>query len=442
MSATDENGLPLNPGAPTPRQQQEAAQGALLQTGGVVPQPQQVQIPNQNVFSNGGGVIGRFDQPVSPQQPYMGDMADKTKQPETSFENILPIPQPQTGFEKIPSTILPDGSERYDDISKALAGYQNQPQQPQFNKDDSQRDGGFFSWLRSLVPKSRPGRRDGESDDDYDRRMTDNRERLLALGDAMRHIGNIVNTSNGAPAQQFNDPFTAEETRYQQRKADREKKAALETENARNSSEMSLKEKAAEADRQYKMFLMGMKNEAAGLNRDKFEYQKVKDANELDFKQAKEESDAKYKKDKLNETVRHNKANEIIAQNRVAVAQYNATHKSSKGSGGSSNSKYPVLYDENGNPVYSYNKAGWEYNSARYAGVQDDKTSTSTKTKQTPIGKQTSTTVTKRGSSAASQLGARDRNKTKQAPSKKPSGKTSGKGGSKPSYTHTKALGW
>lgn len=430
MSATDENGLPLNPGAPTPRQQQEAAQGALLQTGGVVPQPQQVQIPNQNVFSNGGGVIGRFEQPVSPQQPYMGDMADKTKQPETSFENIPPIPQPQTGFEKIPSTILPDGSERYDDISKALAGYQNQPQ---FNKDDSQRDGGFFSWLRGLIPKSRPGRRDGESDDDYDRRMTDNRERLLALGDAMRHIGNIVNTSKGAPAQQFNDPFTAEETRYQQRKADRDKKAALETENARNASEMSLKEKAAEADRQYKMFLMGMKNEAAGLNRDKFDYQKVKDANEFGFKQTKEANDGKYKTDKLNETIRHNKANEIIAQNRVIIAQYNATHKSSNGSG-----KYPVLYDENGNIVYSYNKTSWEYNSSRYAGVQDDKTSTSTTTKNTPIGKQTTTTVTKIGPSAASQLGARDRNKTKQAPSKKPSGKTSGKGG----YTHTKALGW
>lgn len=428
LPATDENGLPLNPGAPTPRQQQEAAQGALLQTGGVVPQPQQPQVLNQNVFSNGGGVIGRFDQPVNT-QPYKGDVADKTKQPETNFENIPRIPQPQTGFEKIPSTILPDGSERYDDISKALAGYQNQPQ---FNKDDSQMDGGFFSWLRGLVPKSRPGRRDGESDDDYDRRMTDNRERLLALGDAMRHIGNIVNTSNGAPVQQFNDPFAVEETRYQQRKADRERKAALETENARNASEMSLKEKAAEADRQYKMFLMGMKNEAAGLNRDKFDYQKVKDANELDFKQAKEKSDAKYKTDKLNETKRHNKANEIIAQNRVTIAQYNATHKSSKGSGGSSNSKYPVLKDENGNPVYSYNKASWEYNSARYAGVQDDKTSTSTSTKQTPIGKQTTTTVTKRGSSAASQLGARDRNKTKQAPAK-------GKG--KKSYTNTKKLG-
>lgn len=47
-------------------------------------------------------------------------------------------------------------------------------------------------------------------------RASRSRQRILALGDALRHIGNIYNTTQGAPAQQFNDPVTAERTRYQQ----------------------------------------------------------------------------------------------------------------------------------------------------------------------------------------------------------------------------------
>ena len=49
-------------------------------------------------------------------------------------------------------------------------------------------------------------------------RASRSRQRILALGDALRHIGNIYNTTQGAPAQQFNDPVTAERTRYQQDK--------------------------------------------------------------------------------------------------------------------------------------------------------------------------------------------------------------------------------
>jgi hypothetical protein len=44
-------------------------------------------------------------------------------------------------------------------------------------------------------------------------------QRILAIGDALRHIGNIYNTVNYAPSQQFTNPVVEEEQRYQKGKA-------------------------------------------------------------------------------------------------------------------------------------------------------------------------------------------------------------------------------
>lgn len=48
-------------------------------------------------------------------------------------------------------------------------------------------------------------------------------QRILALGDALRHIGNIYHTVNYAPSQQFNNPVQEERQRYLQGKALRDK---------------------------------------------------------------------------------------------------------------------------------------------------------------------------------------------------------------------------
>ena len=362
-----------NPFGVAPLVQQMAQQNVTMQNGGVAPiQPQQ---PQTNFFANGGGV-----------------------------------------------------SDRYDALSEALSGYKhdfNQPQ-PEFKKDDSKRDGGFFSWLRGLAPKLRPGIREGETEEDYDRRMTTNRERLLALGDAMRHIGNIVNTGKGAPSQQFNDPISQEEGRYQQRKADRQRKAALDAENARKTAEMGLKEKAYEADRQYKLFLMGMKNDAAGLNRDKFEYRQGKDARDFEEKK------------------RHNLVSEGQGAQRIGISQYNATHKGSGKSGksGSGSSAKYWFEDKNGKMRYQPNKTMWEQEYYReYGKLPNEGTSTSTSTKTTDYktGKETTTTTRTKGNSVTAQAAQAQnaaraaRQKPKPSPAKKPSGNKR--------YTNTRKLG-
>lgn len=47
-------------------------------------------------------------------------------------------------------------------------------------------------------------------------------QRILAVGDALRHIGNIYHSVNGGPAQQFNNPVQEESQRYQQARAIRD----------------------------------------------------------------------------------------------------------------------------------------------------------------------------------------------------------------------------
>ena len=412
-----------NPFGVAPLVQQMAQQNVTMQNGGVAPiQPQQ---PQTNFFANGGGVSSRFESSAAqqPQQqvgtpPYDAQTGLETHQPQTNFENM---PKPSTGWN-------PDGSARYDALSEALSGYKhdfNQPQ-PEFKKDDSKRDGGFFSWLRGLAPKLRPGIREGETEEDYDRRMTTNRERLLALGDAMRHIGNIVNTGKGAPSQQFNDPISKEEEKYQKRKAERQLKAALDAENARKAAVLGLKEKAAEADRQYKLFLMGMKNDAAGLNRDKFEYRQGKDARDFEEKK------------------RHNLVSEGQGAQRIGISQYNATHKGSGKSGksGSGSSAKYWFEDKNGKMHYQPNKTMWEQEYYReYGKLPNEGTSTSTSTKTTDYktGKETTTTTRTKGNSVTAQAAQAQnaaraaRQKPKPSQAKKPSGNKR--------YTNTRKLG-
>ena len=441
-----------NPLGVAPLVQQAAQQQFALKNGGMLP-------PNTAPLGSSGNMVrGRFEtiqtgeapqtnfenmekpnefqpqnekmeinQPIP--QPYDAHTAEKTPQPQTNFENM---PKPSTGWN-------PDGSARYDALSEALSGYKhdfNQPQ-PEFKKDDSKRDGGFFSWLRGLAPKLRPGIREGETEEDYDRRMTTNRERLLALGDAMRHIGNIVNTGKGAPSQQFNDPISQEEGRYQQRKAERQRKDALDAENARKAAEMGLKEKAYEADRQYKLFLMGMKNDAAGLNRDKFEYKKRKDDRDFEYRQGKDARDFEEKK-------RHNLVSEGQGAQRIGISQYNATHKGSSKSGksGSGSSAKYWFEDKNGKMHYQPNKTMWEQEYYReYGKLPNEGTSTSTSTKTTDYktGKETTTTTRTKGNSVTAQAAQAQnaaraaRQKPKPSPAKKPSGNKR--------YTNTRKLG-
>ena len=388
----------------------------------VAPQPM-----NMNVFRQNGGVTGKLEAPAvqtqqaqtaasSVQTPYLGDAAEKTQQPPTGWKA--------------------DGTPSYDALSSALSGYQTaqSKQVPEFQADPSQRDGGFFGWLGKLIPKSRPGMREGETPDEYDRRITTNRERIAAFADAIRHMGNIVNTSKGAPLQVFNDPTTMMEQGYQTRKAQRQKQAAIDADAAYKQANLDLKSAAARADQAYKLYLAGLRGDNAQLAKDKFEYRKGKDAATAQYKQEKDQRDFEYKQQR-------DKAKDEQTNRRLSISQYNATHKGSgrgrSGGGGGSGGKY-WFEDKNGKMRYQPNKTMWEQEYYREYGKLpqgETSTSTSTKTINPKTGAEVTTTTRRKGASVTSQAAA-SQNAARNARNRpKPTGK------SKNGYKNTKKLG-
>lgn len=400
----------------------------------VAPQPM-----NMNVFQQNGGVSGKLEAPAvqtqqaqtsasSVQTPYLGDAAEKTQQPQTSFEGMQ---QPPTGWKA-------DGTPSYDALSSALSGYQTaqSKQVPEFQADPSQRDGGFFGWLGKLIPKSRPGMREGETPDEYDRRITTNRERIAAFADAIRHMGNIVNTSKGAPLQVFNDPTAMMEQGYQTRKAQRQKQDAIDADAAYKQANLDLKSAAARADQAYKLYLAGLRGDNAQLAKDKFEYRKGKDAATAQYKQEKDQRDFEYKQGR-------DKEKDEQARQRLAIQQYNATHKGRGGggrsgkSGSGSGAKY-WFEDKNGKMRYQPNKTMWEQEYYREYGKLpqgETSTSTSTKTINPKTGAEVTTTTRRKGASVTSQAAASQNAASNARNRPKPTGK------SKNGYKNTKKLG-
>ena len=388
----------------------------------VAPQP-----ASMNFFQPNGGAVGKYEapsvlpKPAQPVQPVQtgGDHV-------TDFTNM---PQQPTGWNA-------DGTPSYDSLSSALSGAAASQKQeaPAFQSDPSKKDGGFFGWLGSLIPKKRPGMREGETPDEYDRRRTRNMEMMTTLADAIRHIGNIVNTSKGAPLQQFNDPTAMMEQGYQNRKAQRQKQAALDADAAYKQANLSLKERAAEAQNAYRELLLGMRNQNNQLARDKFYYRQGKDAAAAQYKQQKDQRDFEYKQQR-------DKAKDEQTNRRLSISQYNATHKGSgrgrSGGGGGSGGKY-WFEDKNGKMRYQPNKTMWEQEYYREYGKLpqgETSTSTSTKTINPKTGAEVTTTTRRKGASVTSQAAA-SQNAARNARNRpKPAGK------SKNGYKNTKKLG-
>lgn len=381
----------------------------------VAPQPM-----NMNVFQQNGGATGKFEAPAVMPQP---DLTPDT-----------PAPAPEYGTDGVQFT-NPAQTQQNDlsSLSSALTGAGVSRQVPEFEADPKQRDGGFFSWLGKIMPKSRPGMREGETPDEYDRRITTNRERIAAFADAIRHMGNIVNTSKGAPLQVFNDPTAMLEQGYQNRKAQRQKQDAIDADAAYKQANLDLKSAAARADQAYKLYLAGLRGDNAQLAKDKFEYRKGKDAATAQYKQEKDQRDFEYRQGR-------DRAKDEQTNRRLNISQYNATHKGSgrgrSGGGGGSSAKY-VTWDAEGKPHYASNKTMYEANEAYYNGNTSGNSSTSSsKEVFNRDGSTTRTTNRQSGSSVAQRAGAQRRQREE---ARKRASKPAGK--SHNGYKNTKKLG-
>ena len=295
----------------------------------VAPQP-----ASMNFFQPNGGAVGKYEAPAVQPQPAQPVQPVQTGEaPVTDFTNM---PQQPTGWNA-------DGTPSYDSLSSALSGAAASQKQeaPAFQSDPSKKDGGFFGWLGSLIPKKRPGMREGETPDEYDRRRTRNMEMMATLADAIRHMGNIVNTSKGAPLQKFNDPTAMMEQGYQNRKAQRQKQAALDADAAYKQANLSLKERAAEAQRAYQQATLGYKQKAEERAAKNDEFNRNFKTAGLQRQLDNDKFNQAYKTASLEESVRSHKASEglraqsnAISSARLSLASAKFAYKQAQDSNG------------------------------------------------------------------------------------------------------------
>lgn len=277
-----------------------------------------------------------------------------------------------------------------------------------FRGDPGKRDGGFFGWLGGLLPKVRDGQREGESDDEYDRRMTRNREKYMLLADALRHIGNIVNTSGYAPSQQLNDPVGMLEQGYQLRRQQRQQQESVDREAAMRDSELRMRQRNAESDAAYKALNAQLQKNSADLDRAKFEWQKAKYDSDLGYKEEKDKRNEAYRERKFAADQHQRDVSNGLRAQQVA--------KSGKvGSGTSGGKDYYYFEGKDGKMHYQHNKTMFEqeffkeYGQSPYSAQSS---STSTKSIDPKTGSETTTTTRKRGESLTA-FAARQQNEAK-----------------------------
>lgn len=402
---------------PSPMVQQMAQQNYAMKNGGELPMqgaPGGVSTPvapqpmDMNFFGGNGGATGKFEMPAVATAP---DLTPDSKAPDPKYG---------TGGVQF---VNPSGTDKNDlsSLSAALnsAGVSSPSSGREFKADDTKKDGGFFGWIKGLAPKFRPGRRDGETDEEYDMRHTQNMQRLATFADAIRHMGNIVNTYKGGPLQQFNDPTDYLLAGYEKRNAERRQQDAADRDMAYNQATLNLKERAAEAKNAYDQLNLLLKQNGVDLSKDKFDYQKAKDAAAAKAKAEKDERDFKYKQER-------DKVKDKQTEKRLGIAEYNATHKGRggggrSGSGSGSGRKY-WFEDKNGKIRYQPNKTMWEQEYYREYGrlpQGESSTSVTTKTTNYRTGAEVTTTTRRKGASVTSQAAAsqnaakRARNKPK-----------------------------
>ena len=408
--------VPIATTGPSYMVQQMAAQNFAMRNGGQLPTTM-AGAPNgnapavavaaapmsMNFFQQNGGATGKYEAPVVQQEP---DLTPST-----------PAPAPEYGTDGVQfaNPSQPQQNDM-DSLSAALngAGVSHPQQQvPEFHADPSQRDGGFFGWLSGLIPKNRPGMREGETPDEYDRRITTNRERIAAFADAIRHMANIVNTAKGAPLQQFNDPTAMLEQGYQNRKAQRAQKAAADANAAYKMANMTLKERAAEAADAYKRMSLGYKDSADRRERDKFNYQMAKDAAAA---QRQAEQD-KQKQSNWENQFRFRQQQAAISNGlrQQSIDKRGSGKSGGGGRGGSSaGNSYPLYNPNTGQTEHFKNEKSWIAR-ANELGYKTDTPSSSTTSQEiydkNGVKKVSNTT---RGKSVAAQIGKQMAQKKKQ----------------------------
>lgn len=162
------------------------------------------------------------------------------------------------------------------------------------------------------------------------RKSSVNKQRVMALADALRHIGNIYHTTRYSPSQQFNSPVLEERNRYLQEKAVRDANNYKFQTYQQAKAAQEAKIRQAERDFEYKV---GKDARDFELNKQKADSQLKTDEarrNQIEAGIKKTNLETEYipknfeEKKRMNDnTIRHQKVTEQQGAQRIAISRAN-----------------------------------------------------------------------------------------------------------------------
>ena len=131
----------------------------------------------------------------------------------------------------------------------------------------------------------------------------ESKKRLLLLSDALRHLGNIYNTTRGATPQQFTSPVVEQEQQYLRKRNEIRAQRAAALKNAMDQAKL-------DADKNYKNSMLGMRAAELERQRANDDWNKQFNLGKFAYNQEKDKNDLALKLAAQGETQRHNKAAE------------------------------------------------------------------------------------------------------------------------------------
>lgn len=131
----------------------------------------------------------------------------------------------------------------------------------------------------------------------------ESKKRLLLLSDALRHLGNIYNTTRGATPQQFNSPVVEQEQQYLRKRNEIRTQRAAALKGAMDQAKL-------DADQNYKNSMLGMKAAELERQRANDDWNRQFNLGKFAYNQEKDKNDLALKLAAQGETQRHNKAAE------------------------------------------------------------------------------------------------------------------------------------
>ena len=131
----------------------------------------------------------------------------------------------------------------------------------------------------------------------------ESKKRLLLLSDALRHLGNIYNTTRGATPQQFTSPVVEQEQQYLRKRNEIRAQRAAALKGAMDQAKL-------DADQNYKNSMLGMRAAELERQRANDDWNKQFNLGKFAYNQEKDKNDLALKLAAQGETQRHNKAAE------------------------------------------------------------------------------------------------------------------------------------